>query len=108
MTQPAATMIPPKATISLGPRWAPRLSTIQPSTGVSQVSRAIKIVNASVIAARVSKCHQRKSKFQALCASLIGLTKSVHPYCRLAIITMQMMQEISCHQRDALDADALD
>src|SRR3954468_21992162 len=31
----------------------------------------------------------------------IGLTKSVHPYCRLAIIVMQMMPNSSCHQRPA-------
>ena len=33
------------------------------------------------------------------CALLIGLTNSVQPYCRLAIITMQMMPAMSCTQR---------
>ena len=33
------------------------------------------------------------------CALFIGPTNSVQPYCRLAIITMQMMTTISCHQR---------
>src|SRR5215471_3207198 len=36
----------------------------------------------------------------------IGLTNSVQPYCRLAIITMQMMPKISCPQRVASDAVA--
>src|SRR4249920_296218 len=38
----------------------------------------------------------------------MGLTKSVHPYCKLAIITMQMMPKISCPQRVASDAAARD
>ncbi len=29
----------------------------------------------------------------------MGPTKSVHPYCRLAIITMQRMPKTSCNQR---------
>ena len=33
------------------------------------------------------------------CALLIGLTNRVHPYCRLAIITMQTMQQMSLIQR---------
>jgi hypothetical protein len=33
------------------------------------------------------------------------LTKSVHPYCRFAIITMQMMPKISWPQRVASDAN---
>src|SRR5690349_18275574 len=36
----------------------------------------------------------------------IGLTNRVQPYCRLAIITMQMMPKISCPQRVASDAVA--
>src|SRR5215472_12113764 len=36
----------------------------------------------------------------------MGLTNSVQPYCRLAIITMQMMPKISCPQRVASDAVA--
>src|SRR5262245_14665412 len=31
----------------------------------------------------------------------IGVTNSVQPYCRLAIITMQMTPKISCHHRPA-------
>src|SRR4051812_36168549 len=38
----------------------------------------------------------------------MGLTKSVHPYCKLAIITMQMMPKISCPQRAASEAAARD
>src|SRR6516165_1458496 len=38
----------------------------------------------------------------------IGLTNSVQPYCRLAIITMQMMPKISWPQRVASDAVARD
>src|ERR1700741_26433 len=36
----------------------------------------------------------------------IGPTNRVQPYCRLAIITMQMMPKISCPQRVASDAAA--
>jgi len=57
------------------------MSTIQPSIGVSQVSSAMKTANANWIEA-----------IDQPCALLIGLTNSVQPYCRLAIITMQMMQ----------------
>ena len=38
----------------------------------------------------------------------IGLTNSVQPYCKLAIITMQMMPKISWPQRVASDAVARD
>jgi hypothetical protein len=38
----------------------------------------------------------------------IGLTNSVQPYCRLAIITMQMMPKINWPQRVASDAVARD
>src|SRR5947209_1876049 len=31
----------------------------------------------------------------------MGLTNSVQPYCRLAIITMQTMPKTSCHHLDA-------
>src|SRR5271165_1229201 len=34
----------------------------------------------------------------------IGLTNNVQPYCRLAIITMQMMPKTSCPQRVPSDA----
>src|SRR4029077_8193345 len=36
----------------------------------------------------------------------IGLTNRVQPYCRLAIITMQMMPKSSCPHRVASDAVA--
>ena len=73
-------MMPPNATTNFGPRRGPRMSTIQPSIGVSQVSSAMKMLKANWMAAMDQPC-----------ALLIGLTNSVHPYCRLAIITMQMM-----------------
>src|SRR5439155_11006929 len=38
----------------------------------------------------------------------IGATNSVQPYCRLAIIDMQMMPTTSCTQRVVLDARPLD
>src|ERR1700676_222078 len=87
---PAATMMPPNATINSAPRCGPRMSTIQPSIGVSQVSRAMKMLNANWIAAMDQPC-----------AWLIGVTNSVHPYCRLAIITMQTMTESNWLQRTA-------
>jgi hypothetical protein len=34
----------------------------------------------------------------------MGSTKRFQPYCRLAIITMQMMPKMSCHHRDVVDA----
>ena len=93
-------MIPPKATISLGPRRTPRISTIQPSIGVSHVSSAMKMLNANWIEA-----------IDQPCALLIGLTNSVQPYCRLAISTMQMMPKTSWPQRACnpavLDATAV-
>src|ERR1700744_4166757 len=90
-------MMPPNAITSFGPRRGPRLSTIHPSTGVSQVSSAMKIENANWIDASDQPC-----------ALLIGLTKSVQPYCRLAISTMQMMQTMSCVQRVVEEATAPD
>src|SRR5580693_4791752 len=100
MTQPSATMTPPNATISRGPLRGPMASTIQPSTGVSQVSSAIKILNASWISA-----------IDQPCALLIGLTNRVQPYCRLAISTMQAMPTTSWVQRvveDAIASDLID
>ena len=97
MTQPSATMMPPNATISFGPRRAPRVSTIQPSIGVSQVSSAMKMLNANWIDASDQPC-----------ALLIGLTNSVQPYCRLAISTMQMMPTMSWPQRVDVVAAASD
>ena len=81
MTHPIATVMPPKATISFGPRCGPNISTIHPSIGVSQVSSAMKIEKATWIEA-----------IDQPCALLIGLTNSVQPYCRLAIIIMQTTQ----------------
>ena len=48
-----------------------------------------KIVNATWMAARVQPYF-----------SEIGLTNSVHPYCRLAIIAMQTMPIASCPHRN--------
>src|SRR5664279_417265 len=88
MTQPTATMMPPNPTMSFGPRLTPSISTIQPSIGVSHVSSAMKTAKATWIEA-----------IDQPCALLIGLTNKVHPYCRFAIITMQMTQKISWAQR---------
>src|SRR5574340_251562 len=76
--------IPPTSTTGRGPNW----SISQPSIGVSQVSQSTKIENATWIAARVQP---------NFCD--IGLTKSVQPYCRLAIIAMQMIPMTSCDHR---------
>src|SRR4029079_4645099 len=78
--QASATTIPPNITTMRGPN----LSTNHPSTGTSQVSVATKIVNATCIAGRPQ-----------LNLALIGSTKYVQPYCRFAIITMQMMPATS-------------
>src|SRR5208282_3623069 len=93
-THPRPTAIPPNATIILGPCRGPRMSTIQPWIGVSQVSRAMKTAKANWIDAMDQPW-----------ALLIGLTNSVHPYCRLAIITMHMMTKINWLQREALAVD---
>src|SRR5579862_4837393 len=95
MTQPMPTMMPPKPIMILGPRVGPSTSTIQPWIGVSQVSSAMKIANANWIEA-----------IDQPFALLIGLTNSVQPYCRLAIITMQMTQIARLPQRavDELNA----
>src|SRR5215212_1218004 len=66
----------------------PYLSTNQPSIGTSQVSVTTKIVKATWIAARSHPCR-----------SCIGLTKKVQPYCRLAIMHMQITPNSSCSQR---------
>src|ERR1700680_3409945 len=97
MTQPMPTMMPPKPTMILGPRCGPSMSTNQPSIGVSQVSSAMKMLNASWISA-----------IDQPCALLIGLTNSVQPYCRLAISTMQVMPTMSWVHRVAADAIASD
>src|SRR5450631_1848622 len=82
MVQPIATIIPPNATMIIDPRRAPNRSTIHPSIGVSQVSNAIKILKATWTAAMDQPC-----------LAAMGLTKSVQPYCRLAIIIMQRMPQ---------------
>src|SRR3954470_10118391 len=65
----------------------PYLSTNQPSIGTSHVSVTTKIVKATWIAARSHPCR-----------SCIGLTKKVQPYCRLAIMHMQITPNRSCSQ----------
>src|SRR5690242_955066 len=62
-----------------------------PSIGVSQVSVAIKMLNATWISAMLQPC-----------ACRIGPTKSVQPYCRFAISTMQSTPSQSCTQRFGL------
>ena len=81
--QDAPTMIPATPTIGRGPH----LSTRYPLIGPSHVSQTMKIVKATWMAAR----SQPK-----LCCS--GATKSVQPYCRLAIIVMATTPMISCTQ----------
>jgi len=54
MTHPSATMMPPNATTNLGPSRGPRLSAIQPSIGVSQVSSAMKMLKATWIDANLT------------------------------------------------------
>src|ERR1035437_706240 len=66
----------------------PYLSTNHPSIGISQVSTSTKIVKATWMAG-----------FAQPCLSAIGLTNSVHPYWRFAIIDMQTMPTTSCHHR---------
>ncbi|HEY6237329.1 MAG TPA: hypothetical protein VIW69_19665 [Candidatus Elarobacter sp.] len=66
---------PPIATMIRGPY----LSTSAASNGTSQVSTTTKIVNDTWIAARPHPF-----------ACPIGSTNTVQPYCRLAIIAMQM------------------
>src|ERR1019366_10519304 len=83
-TQLAATRNDAQSTTMRGPY----LSTNHPSIGISHVSTSTKIVKATWIAGLVQPC-----------LSAIGLTKSVQPYWRLAIIDMQMMPTISCHHR---------
>src|SRR5450432_2227503 len=78
------TRTPPARTTGRGPKR----STRYPSIGTSQVSVMTKIENATWIAARP---HWNLAS--------IGLTKSVHPYCRLATIAMQTMPKKSWIQR---------
>src|SRR6185312_7990363 len=92
--QPAAMPMPPIATISFGPFCGPILSTSQPSTGVSQVSSAMKTLKATWMAATDQPC-----------LAAIGCTNSVQPYCRLAIMIMQIMPAMSWVQRSLLKDD---
>src|SRR6266699_7332620 len=89
MAQAMPTRMPPTRTTIFGPKR----STSQPSTGTSHVSVSTKIVKATWIAARPQWYFWS-----------IGLTNNVQPYCRLAIITMQMMPKTSWPQRVASDA----
>src|SRR5579863_2710559 len=82
--QASATRMPPRVTTMRGPN----LSTNQLSTGTSQVSARTKKLKAPAIAARDQPC-----------AFDIGSTNRFQPYCRLAIITMQMMPIKSWSQR---------
>ena len=75
MTQPMPQSAPPNSTTTRGPY----LSTNQPSIGTSQVSNSTNRVKAHWIAAR------SKPNFFWMSG-----TKNVQPYCRLAIITMQI------------------
>ena len=81
-----------KATISFGPR-GPRLSTIQPSIGVSQVSSATKMLKANWISA-----------IDQPAPSGSGRINSVQPYCRLAISAMQTTPMASCRTLPAFGA----
>ena len=67
-------------------RRGPYLSTNQPSIGTNQVSITTKIVKAHWIAVR------SQPNF-----CWIGSTNSVQPYCRLAIMAMQITPKASCH-----------
>src|SRR5689334_23497191 len=84
MAQAIPQRAPPIRTTIFGPNR----STNQPSTGTSQVSVNTKMLKATCIEARP----------QWYFVS-IGPTKSVQPYCRLAIIVMQMMPRTSITQR---------
>src|SRR5215831_17582574 len=91
IAQAMPTRTPPtRATI-----FGPKRSTSQPSTGTSQVSVNTKIVKATWIAGRP------QGNFWS-----IGLTNSVQPYCRFAIITMQTMPTSRWSRRTDTDAVA--
>ena len=66
----------------------PNRSTRYPSIGTSHVSVSTNSVKATWIAARPHPCF-----------ALIGLTNSVHPYWRFAIIDMHSTPTNSCHHR---------
>src|SRR5436190_23129203 len=71
----------------------PYLSTNQPSIGTSQVSNSTNKVKATWMAPR-----SQPNFFW------MSGTKKVQPYCRLAIITMQMTPTTSWLQRSAAEA----
>src|SRR6267143_470283 len=79
-----------RPTITAG--GGPKRSTRYLSTGTNQVSSKTKTENATWIEARP----------QWNLAS-IGFTNSVQPYCRFAIMAMQMMPITSCTHRYAVD-----
>src|SRR5262245_57638114 len=84
ITQASPTMIPPKPTINVGPKRSTRYA----SNDTNQVSVSTNKVNATWIAATPH-----------LCCLSIGTTKSVHPYCRLAMATMPIIPTTSCSNR---------
>src|SRR5262249_51708283 len=84
MAQAIATSAPPMQTMTRGPKR----SIKYPPRGCSQVSVTTKIVKSTGIAARPQ---------WYFCS--IGSMNSVQPYCRLAIITMQMMPRTSWPHR---------
>ena len=90
-------MMAPKLTMTGGPRRGPNASTSHPSTGVSQVSVAMKMENATWMAAMPQPW-----------AWCIGLTNRVQAYCRLAIRIMQTRPSQSCDQRSAFSIFASD
>ena len=55
--------MPPAATTSFGPRFGPSLSTIQPSSGVSQVSSAMKMLKAVSYTHLKVKTASERAKF---------------------------------------------
>ena len=75
---------PPNSVTTRGPY----LSTNQPSIGTSQVSSTTKMVKAIWMEGLLQPYF-----------SLIGLTKRVQPYWRLAIIDMQITPMVSCTHR---------
>jgi hypothetical protein len=91
MIQAAATRTPLARTSTLGPKR----STRTPEIGATQVSVTMKMVKATWIAA-----------LPQWYLTSIGSMKSVQPYCRLAIITRQMMPRMSWPQRVHRDTDA--
>src|SRR5438132_7610454 len=69
----------------------PSLSAIQPGSGVPQVSSATHKVKANWISAIAQPC-----------ARCRGKTNKVHPYCRLAIMSMHTTPRVRWRQRTLL------